>query len=574
MGPVSAGDRPAGTPPSRATVRVCADPESLARGVTALAASHETTGPARSHPAHRRRPPAIELGEEHVPERLCRQEPATTLELRLPPSVAALFVTAPLAYYCCATVRSTAGDDPVLLDKDAGLRHELSSLPTLQQDCADLLRRTFFLDCLVRDVDQPGTPALPRDGPPAPGAASSCATDLKLDVARLRDASPGERLRRYLDLPDHRVDEMAPDWHLASYVAPRPDYVHCLGHLLASLSLVYLPRATACEPSDILSHTLDDALATRGSSERARRLKPVRDESHVHAWLAPGTPIGAFKGTPRAYRHRRTFESRDRRPSGHVTLVLTEPEMATEAERALAAYETAAAVDSLDVRRAATRAEVRTALTEPAALVHYVGHCDEEGLRCRDGWLDAATLGDVGSPAFVLNACDSYEQGMALLERGSVGGVVTVCDVLDEHAATVGATLARLLCRGFELSRATHLARQRILMGADYVVVGDGTYRVHDPAEEPTVLRVEPDGDRFLLRSRGVATDRTGHAVDGPLPVPPMLNGDEATGVCAREELLALLRTVSLPVVFRDDLWWSSTLAAELAPTDSDPSRW
>lgn len=169
----------------------------------------------------------------------------------------------------------------------------------------------------------------------------------------------------------------------------------------------------------------------------------------------------------------------------------------------------------------------------------------------------------------ILNACDSSEQGLSLLDAGSVGGVVTVGDILNDHAATVGSSLARLLLRGFEISRATRLARRRILMGADDVVVGDGTYRGHEPSKEPTVLRVVRAGDRFHLRSRGVATDRTGHAVDGPLPVPPTLNGDEAARSCDREELLDLLRTVSLPVIFEDDLYWSSGLAEELPTLDA-----
>jgi hypothetical protein len=552
----------------RLTVTVGPEPDSLARGVSALAGAHQTIGPARSHPTHRRRPPVIELGEEHLPERLPRREPATSLELRLPPSVAAIFVTAPLAYYCCASVRTSDVSRPVLVDEDAGYRQELAGLPGLERDAASLLRRAFFLDCLVRDME--GSGSAPVSVTVGPGTASTTtrAADLDLDAESLQAASPGERLRRYRTVPDDRLDDLTPDWHLASYVEPRPDYVHCLGRLLASLSLVYLPRATRCEPSDLLSHTLDDALATRGNSEPSARLKPVTDGSHVHAWLAPGTPIGAFKATPRAYRHRRTLESRRQCSTGRVNLVLADPEMAEEAETAVTAYETAPAVDTLDTSTVATRADLREALAAPADLVHYIGHCDEEGLRCRDGWLDADALDHIASPAFILNACDSYEQGLSLLDAGSVGGVVTVCDVLDDHAATVGSSLARLLLRGFELSRATHLARRRILMGADYVVVGDGTYRVYEPSTEPTVLRVEGDGDRFQLRSRGVATDRTGHAVDGPLPVPPTLNGDEAAGVCDREELLELLRTVSLPVIYADELWWSPRLAEELSTLD------
>ncbi len=570
------------------TVTVSADPESVARGVTALAAAHDTTRPARSHPAHRPRPPVIELGEEALPPGPGRAQPATSLELLVPRSLAALFVTAPLAYYCCATVRVTDRDRPVLRDREAGLRHDLSPLPTLQGDSAGLLRRTFFLDCLVRELEGPPA-ATSGPGLEVGEAGATTPADLGLDPAALRGATPGERLRRYLAVRDERVDDLAPAWHLASYVAPRPEYVHCLSHLLDALSLVYLPRASRCDSTDILSHTLDDALCTRGGDRGGTRLKPALDGSHVHAWLAPGTPMGAFKATPGAYRHRRSLESSRREAAGVVKLVLTDPDMAAEAEAVREAYRGAPAVDSLETHDEATRADVRAALSGTADLVHYVGHCDEAGLRCRDGWLDATSLSGVGSPAFILNGCGSYEQGLSLLDAGSVAGVVTVGDVLDDHARTVGATLARLLLRGFELSRATHLARRRILMGADYVVVGDGTFRVYDPSHEPTVLRIErdahpterrngeptegPDGALFRVRSRSVATDRTGHAVDVPLAAPPTLNGDEVARNCDRAELLDLLETVDLPVIFESDLWWSTALRADLTAGDGDILR-
>ena len=552
--------------PTSATLTVEADAASLARGVTALAATHGTTKPARSHPANRPRLPALELGEETLEGADSAPEPATTLEVVVPPSVAAVFVTAPLAYYCCASVRTADVDRPVIHDPDRGFRHELASLPRLQEDCASLLRRVFFLDCLVRDVTGPGrepTPTTP--GEPGSGPRQEDTEAIDLDAEALRAAPPGQRLERYLAVCDEWVTREAPAWHLASYVVPRPDHVHCLPHLLETLSLVYLPRATRCEPDDLLSHTLDDALATRGTATAASRtrLKPDLDESHVHAWLAPGTPLGAFKATPGAFRHRRAHETRRPRATGVVKLIVTEPEMVAEAEAAVAAYETSPEVDSVEAHTVGTRADVREALVDSADLVHYVGHCDDEGLRCRDGWLDLGSLDAVRTPAFLLNACGSYEQGLQLLEAGSVAGAVTLGDVLDDHAATVGRTLARLLLRGFELAPATRLARRRILMGADYVVVGDGTFRVYEPRATPTVLRVTRTGGQFRVRSRGVATDRTGHAVDPPLAGPPALNGDEAVQVCPREELVEVLDADSMPVIFDGELHWSEDLVRE-----------
>jgi len=570
LDPTAAGAKP----PDSRRIAVEPTPESIAAGVTALAAAHGTTGPSRSHPACRPTPPELDLGG---PDTLltdpARRRPDTDLEIRVPPALAAVYVVAPLAYYCCARLRTDAGTDPVLVDRDSGFRRDLGRLPELQDECAGLLRRVFYLDCVVRDVGgeavEGGGEADRGDGigattpvsgiPPDPG-------DLGLDAERLGESGPAERLRRYLDLPAEAVDRHAPAWHLASYVAPRPDYVHCLSHLLDALSVVYLPRARPCGADDLLAHTLDGALATRGRATAApRRLKPDVDDSRVHAWLAPGTPVGAFKATPGAFRHRRTLRSRPDRPTGSVSVVLADSGMAAEVEEAVAAYEAASVVTDLSLHTKATRAAVREAFDATADLVHYVGHCDPEGLRCRDGWLDPSNLDRVGAPAFVLNACGSYDVGIDLIEAGGVAGAVTVGDVLEGQAATVGPTLVRLLLRGFEVARATGLASRRILMGADYVAVGDGTYRAFDPRNgDPVVLRVRRDGDRFEVRFRGVTTDRTGHVIPLPASAPPTLNGGEVVRDCSRTDLLEVLEAAACPVIYDGDLHWPDDLVGTL----------
>jgi hypothetical protein len=45
---------------------------------------------------------------------------------------------------------------------------------------------------------------------------------------------------------------------------------------------------------------------------------------------------------------------------------------------------------------------------------------------------DVSTLESVEVDAFFLNACDSHEQGQALLDGGAIVGIVTTVDVLNE----------------------------------------------------------------------------------------------------------------------------------------------
>ncbi len=92
--------------------------------------------------------------------------------------------------------------------------------------------------------------------------------------------------------------------------------------------------------------------------------------------------------------------------------------------------------------------------------------------------LDAGELDSVGVEAFFLNACQSYEQGMALIEAGSIGGVVTLNDVINSGAVRVGKAMAQLLNRGFPLSAALNIARDRSIIGGQYTIVGDGSINV------------------------------------------------------------------------------------------------
>jgi len=65
-----------------------------------------------------------------------------------------------------------------------------------------------------------------------------------------------------------------------------------------------------------------------------------------------------------------------------------------------------------------TGAELREVLHSDADFLHYIGHVDEDGFQCADGMFDARTMETVEVDAFLLNACQSYKQGQALVDRG------------------------------------------------------------------------------------------------------------------------------------------------------------
>ncbi|MHB9286085.1 hypothetical protein ACKVMT_03485 [Halobacteriales archaeon Cl-PHB] len=532
-------------------------PEGLATGIELLAAAHQTERPARSQPSLRLQPPELRVGDAvRVPDAVEAATPDRSVTVRLPRSTEALFVAAPLVYYLGAEIDLDDDREPAVISGAGDIYRPLPPLPDLQEACSALLRRTFFLDCLVRAID---TPRLDPDG----DGDRILRGELDTDIARLRDRSVGERLADYLSVPADNLETHSPEWHLSTYVAPTPANVGCLPSLLDSLSQVYLPESRRLGEEDLLDRTLENAYQ-RGRTTHPSRIQPQLRRGQLHTWLAPGAPVGAVKATPRAIREGGQTPAA---PSGspNLTVVCNDEQMREEIHESIAAADTRETrpVD-LAVRTNVTADHLADIFTSPNRLVHYVGHCDDEGLRCADGWLDTGNLGTVRARSFVLNACGSYDQGLELVDKGAIAGAVTLRNVLDEQAATVGSTLVRLLLRGFDVGQGVDLARRRVLMGADYVAIGDGTYRPMYDGDPPTVLRLDRDGEQFRLQARPVTADRTGHRHRTPFGADRTLNGHPVERVFTESAARSVLADVSLPVIYDDRFHWSGALAGSL----------
>lgn len=169
-----------------ATITVPADADGLAHAVSHLHAGFETTGPEKSIPALRGHPPRIEYGETSIPEDVRSSTANTGIEIVVPDDLEAVLVTAPLAYYLQATVRVEPGATPTLRTSDVD-----RELRDPEAATESLLRRVFYLDCCCR-----------RTGPVLAGLPDP--TDLGLDPLALERASPAERLRAYLEIPDRK----------------------------------------------------------------------------------------------------------------------------------------------------------------------------------------------------------------------------------------------------------------------------------------------------------------------------------------------------------------------------------
>lgn len=539
---VAGGCRSVNQPLGPATFTIPKSPEGVATAISVLSAGLSTTGPERSHPDYRMHPPLVEFGAEtYVPPRVRRMVPKTDIVIDVPASYDELFVVAPLAYYLGASVR-IGSDTPRI--RAPGVHRSFGSLPDFKYEVAGMLRRVFFLDCLVRDVSD--------EEPPY---ERSILDDIGLDPEVLRAATPAERLAAYLGVKRGTIMSNLPMWHLSTYVAPSPEMIPCLPFLLDDLTLIYPPDAEDMDQSGLLQRALDDFY--RGPVASVDIVAPKLQPADLHAWLADDVPADAYTPSVQAYRNRLAM-SPPEQPLD-VTVVLNDTMMDAELERVAQVYEDTDRMTNM--HRSVTVDELARIFETETDFVHFIGHCEVGGLQCRNGQLDIESLSSVGARTFFLNACGSYHQGQALIERGSVAGAVTLREVLNEPAIDVGTTFARLFISGFGIERAMQLARRQITMSTDYAVVGDGTYALTD--EKVAVARLNKNGGTYTLNYTVSSNRHPGRCYYAPFELWPRLTGSQATTDLAPKDVPRVLESLSCPVIYDGDLSWSEELASQ-----------
>jgi len=534
-----------------AHIQVPETPEGLATGLSHMSAAHHTLSPSRSHPGQRGHPPLLTTGSDtSIPTELANTRPETAIELRAPACVESLFVVAPLAYYLGAEV--TVGDRKrvVLTAEDADVHHEFGQFPAVQDEVGSMVQRLFYLDCLTRRMNPESDPEL----------LSRCS----LDPETVRSLSPAGRLERYLATPADAVEAAMPEWHLSTHTQPSLERARCLPFLLDKLSLIYLSNGSELERCDLLEKTLSDSY-TRGTAGPTAMVEPNGGVGRVHGWLAPGTPIDAFKTTPSAYENRYRYRKKET-DRLQLSVVLNDMEMSDERHAVSEIYRAADLPMDVTVTDQLTTAELADVFESENDFVHFIGHCEDDGLCCPDGNLPVASLSESRTRTFFLNACGSYQQGLDLIEQGSVAGAVTFADVLDSHAAMVGTAFARLLSHGFTIQRALQLARRRIMMSKDYAVVGDGTYALLPGPTDPVVLMVSEADDAYHITCEVMTPQGAGESYELPIDGVVALNGTATEHTVSAATLVETLESNSLPVIYDDDFHWSEDLAARLDP--------
>ena len=220
----------------------------------------------------------------------------------------------------------------------------------------------------------------------------------------------------------------------------------------------------------------------------------------------------------------------------------------------------------MSVCRNLTVEELRDRLGQETSFFHYIGHTEQDGFQCSDGKLDASTLDETGVESFLLNACNSYEQGLCLIEAGAIGGIVTLNEVINDGAVRIGESIARLLNAGYPLRAALTIAREESVLGGQYIVVGDGGMTVTQAASRtPNLLEISATDGGYAVDIETYATDDAGL---GTVYKPHIGENNEfflssgkiATFDVTEEELTTFLKLENVPVRYENDIYWSYSI--------------
>ena len=563
-----------------ATIETPAEPEPVMRALTAAGSALKTRSCERAYPTLRGHPPAFEPADElSIPDAI--ELPNPDVEVWVPPKWEYIYPVAPLVFYLGATLRP--GGPPVI---EAGNWSYPLAPPGADPDAFATsahrtLQQVFFMDCLTRteglfEVDLDERRRL--DG-------------IDLDFESLYDAPLEVQLRTYLDVPYERIEPALPKWHLCVDIEPTAQHVPVLPYLLDDLALIRsVDPPEPAEPDPEVDAAVEDFLRTSNSSsspgdpeefdrpdrwlieEEMFTLDPA--PALEHAYLGEGLPVRRNKASLETFERRLEYDGLTSEGI-EVTIVCNDGSMADET----AVEEYYGVHDliqySVDIEYELDREELATVLGQDVDLLHYVGHIDEEGFACSDGHFDASELDDIGVDTFLLNACNSYYQGQALIDAGAKAGVTSLTQVTNDEANRLGRTMARALNAGFTLRSAFSLTSIPT-SALHYLVLGDGGRQlVQCPSGVPflvDVIDADLDGDTatvdlFAFPARDYGQGSFWSPSLGEQTLAYLVYGRIDRFELTVDQLFEYLSVQSFPVTVDGQLYWSNEINREKLTT-------
>lgn len=522
--------------------------------LTHLSVAHTTDSPERSDPRTRHHPPLIEIGEnQQIPSTILNRQCDRELSMVVPESkLMPVLILSPLAYYLSADVRCQQQSNPEIILNNTGEHVVLPMGPALEQWTMQMLRRLVFLDSLLRQNIN----------------STLHVEEFGIDPG-VRDLSTVERFNHYRAISEDHIAEHLPSWHLSASVPPCPRVARVLPYLLDRMSIIMEPRTGPLNSRELLERSLTDFYRDETESYiTVDAVTPEKGPGRSHAWFGPEIPIDVFTSSLEAYKHSSRYrgDGSDHR----FVVILNDEDMEEEHERVTSIYRRQGRRLPIDVtvRYDLTKRSLAEVFEQPATFVHFVGHCDSDGLRCPDGAFDVSTLSQCNVETFFLNACGSYYVGRELIRKGSVAGATTFTKVLNEQAATVGTTFARLIVQGFSMDRAMQLARRQIMMGKNYSIVGDGTHVLEGCRTGPAITyQVKTCANSvFRVEADVLSPQSMGGTYSNPFTE---TDDQQLVGVPVNVEmnmrnLLQWLETITAPILFEDSFFFPEDLVNHL----------
>jgi hypothetical protein len=448
---------------SRQAIITGADVDSLFSAISFICTMPGETSPYRSHPLFRDLPPDIRLSSDGscLPHTSC----GSPIRFQLPPDLKYLYAVTPLSYYLGASVETGDGPHLEINGKPIGLPSEYRHF---ERWAGKMLSHTFQADCAVR--------CQIATGDRLPG----------IDVQALTGYSPEELM--LMTMPDRfllysetlRYSRRAFNtWHMASYIEPVPSSIEILPFLMRSLSAIYAPKSTRLSEREVVSLSVSNFKGqhnglTRGDPGPANAVVlPSLYNAQTQQWYSDGCPVDASLSSVVALKNSRNY-ARDRLIP-EVCVICNEQPMAGEA---YLLKKLLGRIANVEIRTDLSCNDLTHTFSEGFDIVHYAGHCDRRGLKCRDGHADLSSVGTCNVPVFFLNSCSSYVHGTRLIEKGAVCGIATMFRLLDEAALDVCTGFYRMLSQGYSIMTAYLGARECSVTGKEYLLIGDGFYKI------------------------------------------------------------------------------------------------
>ncbi|WP_436346663.1 hypothetical protein [Natronorubrum sp. FCH18a] len=543
--------RPAGT------ITTTTDPTDVMRAVSAFGSALKSTAPERSYPTQRGHPPAIELGNElAIPDEF--ESPETGVRIEVPPTLGHVFVVTPLAYYLGAEV---VPDSAPRVCTASGFTYELDGDGGFEATVERVLKQVFLLDCILRT--EGATPlSLPE--------REAIEPDLTFDIESLYDRPLAEQLETYLSESVDTVEPHLPKWRLKTHLTPDGENIEFLPFITDRLSIVSVQKETQTKVIDRTQKTAIEGF-TRGASTRStasvRGAKNVSTTEYSiptieQLWNDAGS--SSVKSTAPLSAFQNNIGRKPTEDPIAIEVVCNDQNMRKELQTVNGVYGSHKELPfDVTVHYDLCREEFTDVLSREKDFFHYIGHIDHDGYQCSDGKIDGEVIESVGAKAFLLNACQSYEQGLHLVEAGSMGGIVTFGDVVNSGAISIGETIARLLNQGFPLYAALEISRKENVTGEQYRIVGDGiTTIAQSKTRTPTLCSVSAnEGTSVELTMYVSSTTGKGGLFKPylePISLYHVLPGKTEQIQVTKPQLTEFFELEELPVLCDEMLYWSN----------------